>query len=60
MKILKPKKVVVRKYYNLTFLEMKRVITAHKKKKMGILEAAYEVDEIEPGKYNIWMEYISK
>lgn len=60
MKLLKPKKVTVRKYSDLTFAEMKRVITAHKKKVMGIIEAAYEVEELENGKYNVWMEYIAK
>lgn len=59
MKLLNPK-VVVRKYYNLSFSEMKRVITAHKKRKMGILLAAYEVEETEKGQYNVWMEYIAK
>ncbi len=58
-RLLKPKRVGIRQYYDLTWEQVRKVISAHKKKKMGILEAAYEVEPSEKG-YNVRMEYISK
>jgi hypothetical protein len=64
--LLKPKKIVVRHFRNLTWAQAMKVARAHKSKKYGILEAAYEVVpayKVEPSvdsKYNVRMEYIAK
>lgn len=63
-RLLKPKKVMIRNYRLLTWDEVRKIISAHKKTKLGIQEAAYEVNEVtEPegtSFYNVRMEYLIK
>ena len=59
-RLLKPKAVAVRQYRLLTWNETKKVISAHKKKRMGIQEAAYDVEQVGENLYDVRMEYISK
>lgn len=59
-KLLKPKKVSYVVYPNLTWNQTRKIISAHKKKRMGILEAAYEVEQIGNDAYHVRMEYFAK
>jgi len=58
--LLKPKKIVVRHFRNLTWAQAMKVARAHKSKKYGLLEAAYEVVPSIRDKYNVRMEYTAK
>lgn len=59
-RLLKPKRIVVRTYNGLSHANMIKVTRAHKVKKYGFLEVAYEVDQVSENLYNVRMEYTAK
>lgn len=58
--LLKPKKIFIRSYYGVSHASMLKLIRTWKQKKFGLLEAAYDVEEIGKDKYNVRMEYTVK
>ena len=60
MNLLKQPKVVVRTFSDITESQMVKLLKARKQKKYGFLDVAYDVVEIDNGKFNVRMEYIAK
>lgn len=62
--LLKPKKVFVRLYKEVSHSDMMKLVRAGKRKMYGFLEVAYEVEEIGTKSsqpcYNVRMEYTLK
>lgn len=59
-RLLSPKKITVRTFSGINHTDLLKLLRARKSKKYGILEVAYEVDEVGNGLYNARMEYIVK
>ena len=58
-RLLQPKKVMHQTYSEITNDQMMKLLRAQKIKKYGFLQVAYEVDEVQPGKFDVHMEYIT-
>lgn len=56
--LLKPPKVVVRQYFNLSHTEMTKLINAHKRRKLRFNKVAYLVHEHPMNRYDVQLEYI--
>lgn len=58
-RLLSPKKIKIRTYVGLNRTEMLKLIRAHKSKKYGFMEVAYDVEDCGQS-YNVHMEYTTK
>jgi len=58
-RLLQPKKVYHQTYTEINQAQMMKLVRAQKLKKYGFLQVAYEVDEVQPGKFDVHMEYIT-
>ncbi len=58
-RLLQPKKVCHQTYSEINQAQMMKLVRAQKIKKYGFLQVAYEVDEVQPGKFDVHMEYIT-
>lgn len=59
--LLTPPKIVIRNVENLSHKELLTLLKSGKRKnKYGLVEIAFDVDQIDGDRYNVRIEYIAK